>query len=45
MEVNRILSGKRQIQPGEKDPIKIFAHEWYSKHKKKTISRGKFNQV
>jgi len=45
VEVNRILSGKRQIQSDEKDHIKIFANEWYSKHKKKTISRGKFNQV
>jgi len=44
-EVNRILSGKRQMQPNEKDHIKIFANEWYSKHKKKTIPRGMFNQV
>jgi len=45
-EVNRILSGKRKMRVGEKDPIKILANIWYNNHsKKKTSALGKYNLV
>jgi len=43
--VNRVLHGKRSLTKGENDPIKKLAHEWYTKHSKKKIIRGKYNQV
>lgn len=43
--VNRVLHGKRSINKEESDPIKKLAHEWYTKHSKKKIIHGKYNQV
>lgn len=43
--VNRVLHGKRSITKEESDPIKKLPYEWYTKHSKKKIIHGKYNQV
>lgn len=44
-EVNKILSGKREMRIEEKDQVKILANVWHKSHSKKKNIQGKYNQV